>query len=370
MTLRYTTVGGLWRSIKILKSTQDYEPGSQPIRDTIASNPVTAGTYYLAHAGVDEDSLALYRSDGSALTVTTHYTFDSDRSKVTITATGATYLTGYNLDADYDYNIMGRDMTYNDSKTLLDGIERGIEDDCDLVFADQSSADPRYEFHKDEKLTGRGYADDVYDLKYYPCVKLSTTTNGAYTAGASTITLTDGSGFPQFGNINIGGNEVTITARTGNTLSITPLTVNVASGAVVRGEIVKVSLDPRGLQPVFQILTPDIHYSFDADTGRIMLYDDYFIRDTYGLIRPIEGADDRMRVSYYVGWHCPTVDCYIPGDIAQLVYTRAARRLMQSTLYKSVISNKTGIEFMSFTPNEREDEKIISQYRALKIDRC
>lgn len=338
MALRYTTVGEFWKFMGYNESVMDFQAGNEPSRETVAASPVPAGDYYLDQLAVNEDTLVLY-AGSTALTITTHYTFDSDTSKVTITAAGATALSGEALTAEYEYCSLGKNLSYNESERLLQSAEDKLHRDVGTVFADESVSSPDYLAVSDEFQKGKGYRYVHYSTVYRPLVNLSTTVNGAYTTGGSEITLADGSGFPASATINIGGNKVSYTSRSGNVLTVPTTTPSIADGAVVRGEVVEVSTAASGTTPSFIVLTPDTDYAIDYVTGEVQLQDSYYYdSDTLStsvVDTPQFGTQNRFRITYLTAWYEPGQDISIPDDIREIVYHFAALRLLNRTILKS-----------------------------------
>lgn len=346
MALRYSTVQGFWKFMGINNSILDYQPSNVTdgtftnSKEVVKVSPVAAGTYYLKQKGVNENTLVLYATS-TALTITTHYTFDSDTSAVTITSTGATVLSGKSLEAVYEYSDFGKDLNYNETERLLQQAENRLHREVGNVFADQSSSTPAYTKIVAEPKKGGGTRYVHYNTNYYPLIKLQTIVNGAYTTGATTITLTDASGFPTSGTIYIGGNKVAYTSRTNNVLTIPSATPSIDNGSVVRGEVIEVSTVGSGSAKSFLVLTPDTDYSIDYETGEVQLEDTYYhtadntVINTDGYNSPKYGGEDRVRLTYMTAWREPGQNAEVPEQITELVYSMAGVQLLNRTLLKA-----------------------------------
>lgn len=368
MTLKYTTVQGFWKFLLLNESITDFQPGQTPERETVASNTVAAGDYYLNNMGVNEDTLVLYKGGTStALTPTTHYTFDSDTSKVTITSAGATLLDTSDLTAEYEYNSNGKYLNYNQTTSLLAESEADVEDRCNTVFADQTSSTPGYLQVNNEPLMGQGCSNNLYSLSRGSIVKLQTTVDGDYTTGASTIDITDATGFPESGTIYIGGNKVTYTSKASNTLTIPSSTQSISDGAVVRGEVVEVTTSPTGVTPTFTVLTPDTDYIIDYNRGDIQLVDSYYSQEDTYLSTAQDGILDRVRVTYMQAWHKENKDAEIPSEIAKIVYMIAGRQLIQRTVLKSHAGQRDNFNPTSFGFSKIDIDELIKQYKVYKF---
>ena len=358
MALSYVTVGAFWKRLGIYENVLDFQPGSTPEKETVASSPVTAGDYYLDLLGVDEDNLNLY-AGSTQLTITTHYTFDSDTSKVTITSAGATALSGEDLTADYGYCSLGRHLNYNETLDILEAAEASIHNKTHTVFS--NVATPTYKAIVDEKHNGKGGNGALYSTALFPIVKLHTTVNGAYTTGGAEITLADATGFPSSGTIYIGGNKVTYTALSTNTLTIPTSTPSIPDGAVVRGEVIEVSTDSSGAGINYTVLDPDTDYSIDYDTGVFQLQDEfYYLNDGIGV--PQRGVMDRVNVSYQQAYHDEGADPEIPFDLPQIIFSLAGRVVRSNTVLKSHINQRDNFNPQSTTETKELIDDFVSEY--------
>jgi hypothetical protein len=363
MALRYTTVQNFWKFIGINESVLDFQPGNKPERETVQTGTVTAGDYYLNQLGVNEDTLVLYvGGTNTALTLTTDYTFDSDTSKVTITSDGATALGSSDLTAVYEFSSLGKVLNFNETTTLLEQAENRLHSECNTYFADQSLTAPAYLQINDELLMGQGWDNNLYSLRWGPVAKLQTTVDGAYTTGAYTIDVVDASGFPASGTIYIGGNKVTYSSKSNNTLTIPDSTPSIEDGAVVRGEVVEVSTTPTGITPTYQVIIPDQDYSMDYDTGQIQLMDEYYFASDTWLTKPQDGVSDRVRLTYNNAWHEVGQDAEIPDEIVDVVHMMAGRKSVQRTILKGLTGQRDNFNTQSFAFSKTDIQEIIQRY--------
>jgi hypothetical protein len=365
MAVKYTTVQKFWKFMGLNESVMDFQPGNTPSRETVASSPVTEGDYYLDQLGVNEDTLKLY-AGSTQLTITTDYTFDSDTSKVSITAAGETALSGEDLTAEYEYNQLGKDLNYNETTRLLEQAEARLESETNAVFADQSASSPSYLQITSESDTGKGCIDNTYQVDNWPVVKLQTTVDGDYTTGSATLSLVDASGFPSSGTIYIGGNKVTYTAKSTNDLTVPTSTPSISDGATVRGEIVEVSTSPSGSDPTFAVLSPDSDYSIDYDTGRIQLMDEYYFQTDTSFEKPSDGVQDRLRFYYQHAWHEPGQDAEIPNEIEEIVYNMAGVQLLNRTILKANSGQRDNFGPGNMQQLKDTVESGLMRYRILK----
>ena len=360
----YTTVQKFWKFMGLNESVLDFQPGNTPSKETVAASPVTAGDYYLDQLGVNEDTLKLYAGI-TQLTITTDYTFNSDTSKVTITASGATALSGEDLTADYEYNALGQDLNYNETVRLLEQSENRVKNECNVTFANQSDAAPAYLSVSDEKQPGKGGIANLYQAYNWPIVKLQTTVDGDYTTGGATLSLVDASGFPSAGTIYIGGNKVSYTAKTGNDLTVPTSTPSISDGATVRGEVVEVSTSPSGNDPSFTVLNPDSDYTIDYDTGSIQIMDEFYFATDSISDAPPDGVYDRLKLNYQHAYHNVGVDAVVPEEIEEVVYMMAGRQVLQRTVLKSNAGQRDNFSSQSFAFSKTDIEEILRRYRVL-----
>jgi hypothetical protein len=372
MTLKYTNVADFWKFLGVNKNVMFAQPGTTPSRETVASTPVAAGKYYLVNPGVNKDTLTLYVGNTSAaLTETTHYTFDSETNEIVLNSTGASYVgSTQNMTAGYQYTLLADVVGYDQTVATLETNERAFEDDTNTVFADQALTTPVYDQINEEAMTSVGWNNNIYNLDYFPVVKLHSTVTAAYTTGGTTLQIASGTGFPATGTIYVDGNEVSYTSKAGNILTVPSITPTIASGGVVRGEVLKVTLDAPGSTPTYQVLTPEIDYLMDYDTGSIQILGDFYLNLQYANTRPAAGYFDRMRATYLQAWHEPGKPCELPSDIVQAVYYMSAQDLQMRTILKAGVN-----ALENFNPNStRAVEEYIksktSDYSCVRISRC
>lgn len=364
--MKYTTVQKFWKFLGINQSTENYQPGNVTdgnveTTETVKAAPVTAGNYYLLQKGVNEETLELFAGT-TKLTEATDYTFDSDTSKVIINATGASTLTGKSLTTTYEYSGFGNELNYNETVRLLEQAEDRVDSEINAVFADQSETDPAYLKIVNELHPGKGANDNLYSTSYSPLIKLQTTVATDYTTGGNELVLTNASGFPTSGTIYVGGNKLSYTSKSSNTLTIPTGTPSIDSGSIVRGEVVEVSTSPSGIDPTFEILTPEIDYTIDYDTGLIQLMDEYYFQTDTNFTYPGNGITDRFRVTYMHAWHEIGQDAEVPDEIEELVYMIAGRKLAQRTVLKAITGQRDNFNPNSFGFSELDIERIVRRY--------
>jgi hypothetical protein len=245
--------------------------GSVPDKDNTSLEEIGKGdnttlTFWFDKLGVIEDTYTIsYGSTASsvtALTEDTHYTVDLDTSKITLTTAGRTAVGSNYIYAEYKYNraeIVNSDLTL-----ALITAENKVRRDTEVKFADYTVTAPSYiQITNEIKKAQYDPYQKVYDFYHVPIVKIQTTVNGAYTTGGTSIILDDATGLPSSGTIYIGGEKVAYTARSSNTLTIPSSTASIDDAAVVRGEVIELSMEPEGTARDFDVLTPDTEYEMD-----------------------------------------------------------------------------------------------------------
>lgn len=362
MVLRYTTVGGFWKKYGLNESVLDFQAGSTPARETVASATVSAGDYYLDQLGVNEDTLSLY-AGSTQLTITTHYTFDSEKSKVTITSDGATALSGQDLTAEYDYNSLGKDLTYDESVLILEAAEAELERKAMQRFSNTTTI--QYRQVSDEEVVF--VADKLrlkksINTKYNPLVYVETTVNGAYTTGGVEITLSDASLFPSSGTVTIGENKVTYSAKAGNVLTVPSSTSSISDGAAVSSTVVEVSLENEGNTLVWSVLEANKDYDVDPVSGYIRILNNAFFNEVSVSDLNIYPDNIKTRISYWNAWHEPGANPEIPSDVIECVYLIAARNLRRNTVFKSHINQRDNFAPTTSTESMEFIKYVIDEY--------
>jgi len=333
----------------------------------------TTTVFFLDNLGVIEDNFTILSGStaaaATALTISTDFTLGLDDSRLTLTAAGVTAVGSNTIFAEYSHTngvLLNTEMIRE-----LNSAENKLLRDTNQVFVDSTVTNPGYRqvsnesikaFHRDEYLS----FDKVFDLFYTSLVKVQTTVNGAYTTGGTTIVLDDASLLPNAATINIGDNKVTYTAKSTNTLTIPSATPSIADAAVVRGEVVELSIAPEGSLPSYRVLTPDTEYETDYDHGRFKPLANAF----FGEI----SADDRrfpsnylLRVTYMSAWHEFGANPTIPDEIEWVVNAMAARKLMGGVIAKAHTSGLNKFNPTLVNVDMDEINAVIEEYSPLNV---
>lgn len=363
----YSSTESLTQFMHLLGSVPDKD--STTTKEDVGTGDGTTLVFFLANLGILEDTYTIsygaVETSVTDLTETTHYTLDLDTSELTLTTAGRTAVASNNIYAVYKFNKAG--VANSDMTLALNAAEAKIARDTHVTFADQTVAAPGYIKIENESIKGHyDPYDKVYDVGHPPIIKLQTTTNGAFTLGETTLTLTSGSGFPSSGTIYVDGNKVAYTAKSTHNLTVPNTTPSIDDDSTVRGEVVELSMEPEGTAPDYEVLDPDTEYEIDYDNGRIKVLASGY----WGEI----SSDDRiypsnylLRLNYMHAWHDLGRDAEIPGDIEWAVNALAARKMMGSVVAKA---NELGLD--GFSPSlinvDREEIKeTIENYQTLNV---
>ena len=346
-----------------------------PNKDSTANENIGTGdnstsTFWLDQIGIITPTYTIYGGNSSggvltALVETTHYTLDLDTSKLELTSSGITTVNTSTLWGKYDYN--SNELLSNELNDLLLVAETKLELYTEQRFADGTATDPNYREISNEQIKGHYRPEDkVYDLFFMPMVALSTTTDGAYTTGITTIQLTSATGFPSTGTIYIGGNKVAYTAKSGDVLTISTATPSIATGATVRGEVIELSSEPEGNALSYSVLVPDTDYQVDYLHGRVAILRNAFWSEISAEDR-IYPSNYWIRASYFHAWHEKNITPTIPSEIQEIVNFFAAQDLFKRTVSKSYMTGLNDFNPKKMQISEDDIMERLDQYRPLHV---
>lgn len=362
----YTTVSNFIKYLGLYKTVPNKDSNTQ---ENVGTGDNSTSTFWLDNLAIITGSYTLKYgaswSVATALTEYTDYTLDLDTSKITLTSGGITTIGANVLWADYAY--ANEELTNSIIEEALNAAESRVELFTGQRFADSSASSPNYREISNELKKGH-YApeDKIYDLFFSPIVEINTTTNGDYTIGSATITLSDASYLPSTGTLYIGGNKVEYTAVSGNDLTISTATPSISTGSVVRGEVIELSTEPEGSALSFAVLDPDTEYEVDYLNGRINI-----LRNAYwGEIN----AEDRLypsnywvRCTYMQAWHEKNTLPTIPDEIQEVVHMIAAQRVIQRIINRAYMTGLNEFDPTKIETNEETIKNILEYYKPLNI---
>lgn len=357
----------LTKFLHLLGTIPDHK--STTAKELVGTGDDSTAVFWLDKLGVIESTYTL--SYGAAetsvtdLTETTHYVLDLDTSKLTLTATGITAVSTNNIYAVYQYNKL--ELLNSDILKALNAAENKLLRDTDQIFADQTATNPLFKKVVNESIKGHHNPyEKVFDFHFQPTIKLQTTTNGAFTLGGTTLTLTSGTGFPTTGTIYVGGNKVVYTAKSTNDLTVPATTPSIATGATVRGEVIEVSIQPEGSSPSYAVLDPDTEYEIDYNQGRIKPLANAYWGEITARDR-IFHSNYLIRVSYMHAWHEMEEIATIPDEIEWVVNAIAARRLMGSVVAKATEAGINDFNPALIDVDKEAIMEVIDEYTTLNV---
>jgi len=311
----------------------------------LAQNKLISGTLTLTHG-------TSATATQTALTETTHYTINIDRSKITLTSAGATAIGTDGVYAEYEYNTL-----FNNSKiqSILDRSQSMIDELTNNHWADGTDATPDYEQVTEEKHKGKGDYDREYYTNKYPIPDVTTTLNGAVTADDTTITVVSTNGFPSSGSISIGTDRIDYTGKTSTTFTGCTSVSAHATGLTVNSWVVEVSNTTEGSEPVFEVIEKDVDYDLDLSTGRITILRDLTFTNTTDAFSeaPNYLVPNRLRFTGQVGYD------EIPDTITHLCILITAQELINLGITKALINGIDGFVPQSAEKLQPEIDRLI-----------
>jgi len=354
--------------VKFLRLLRTIPNNETTTKEEVGTGDASTTVFWLDHLGVIEGTSTFYygateSTATTALTETTHYTLDLDLSKLTLTSAGVTVLSTNKIFAGYSYN--SEELLNSELLKELNVAEDRFMKKTEQTFTTTTLLN--YNQITNEMIKGHYNPEGkVYDLYYLPLVKIHTTVNGAYTTSGTEIILTDASLLPSTGTIYIGGNKVTYTGKTSNTLTIPASTPSIADGAKVRGEVVELTSEPEGTEPSYSVLDPDTDYEIDYNQGRVKILSNAYWGEVSAADR-IYPSNYLVRLSYMNAWHEPNQDPEIPDEIEWVVNAIASRKLMGS-----IVAKATTIGLNDFNPSlinvdKEAIQEVIDEYSVLNV---
>lgn len=346
------------------------ENPSSRVKENVGTGDNSTTIFRIANAFVLDGTYTFYYGSSAdsvtALTETTHYTFDKDLGELTLTATGVTVVDTNNIYVKYKYCTIG--LTDDQLQEVLDRAQNQVEKQLSTKFADGTLATPSYGKITNEKQDGKGYFNRAYYLNYFPLPDVSTNLDGSLTALATTITVDSTNGFPSTGFFTIENEKVTYTGKTSTTFTGCTRGAN-DSTAVAHDDnikispyVIEVSVTTQGTTPVWEVLKEDTEFDIDKNTGKVSIYKtDLLLDSTVNTHSPMKGVPNRFRSSYLYGWD------EVPNDIVRLVLMIASKDLMHTAVRKA-----TAIGHNEFNPGliNVDDQWIkdtMNSWKSLKV---
>lgn len=359
----FTTLLKFWKSLNLVKTIP--WAGNES-KESVGTGDLVTTTFWLDNLGVIENTYSLYHgTSDTLLTETTHYTLDMDISKITLTSAGLTAVSADAIKVAYSYNLLN--LPNSEALRIVNYAEDHFLKQTEMTFADATATNPLYNKVADEVFEGRFDARwKTFDTAFTPIVKLQTTISTDFALGSSDLVLVSASGFPTAGTINVGGNKVSYTAKSGDTITVPVTTPAVVSASVVVGEVIEISKESEGSLPSYTILNRDEDYKIDFDNGRIELLGNAYFGEFQDTDRYYP-ANYMMKATYMSAWHEPTKAPEIPDDVEQCVFMLATNRLMKATVGKAHITGQNDFQPSLVAVDRTDIDEIIQRYKQLNV---
>lgn len=336
--MAYVTAEQVLESLGWLQEIPEFVSGQTPVIETVDdSGTISDGTVvYLDHNNIIADSLVLaYGASSSSITnlaVTTDFTLDAAKGKITINATGAGKIGTDNLYAvEYKYIEIDGRTSYSESffTNLITAKEAWINTYC------QQSFDTPTQVLREQHY-GKGRYGQLYrPYQLLPFVKTLTLSSDV-ASDATEFTVSSTTGLSSGDYLTIGTEVVTIdTVDDATTLTVTRATLGTtasahAANAKLVNVVIEVSNNDSGVDTSFTVQQYEQDWDFTEDTGSFILHfvdvtQDGLILDQY----PPKGVPNRVRITYSYGRSS------VPQDVQEATKQLVAKHLMSTRIGKS-----------------------------------
>jgi len=369
MVLKYTTAIKFNRALKLDEHIPDYP--STTSKETVGTGDGSTTIYYLDQKGVIEYTETLITGStaesGATTTLTrgTHYDMDYDKSRVTLTASGVASVASTSIFADYEYNKYGARNTH--ITEALERAEAEIDSGVNSVFtsANIGSETPTYTTVTNELHIGQGQDQRVYQTDFAPINNSSTTTSGAISSSATTITVGSTTGFPSSGTAGIESDKFSYTGKSTTTFTgVTGLTASHDSATTVTSYVIESAFDDEGNVPNWVVMQPDSEYSLNPQSGNVKLVNntvsDSIVFDNF---QPQRTVWDRVRLSYQYGYD------NIPEEIVRATHYIAGKDMFTAEVLNSLARGTDGFSTDSINDVDAWIKRTINKYKIWFIKR-
>jgi len=369
-TATYATVLDLCKFMQIESRVPDPRTTGDRVKENLGSVTTSTTRLFTDYAFVIDGSYTFYygatetASTNSALTEGTHYTLDKDLGEVQLTDAG-TALTGLSGDNNIygKYSFSEVELTSSQMQDALNRAQAHLDDETNNHWATGTDATPDYNQATNEKHRGKGRFDRNYFTKNYPIPDVSTYNTSEITADDEIIYVNSTNGFPSSGYIAIDGDKITYTGKTTTSFTgCSDITAHSSTALTVTPHVFEISTTEAGSTPSWTVLRPETEYDLDYDSGRVHVYRDDFVLDTYTSNNPPQ-IPYRFKATYQWG------NTTIPDDVKQLCLAIAARDgPIKATLRRNYTGGKTGYDQQTTTFDDEWINKKIIDYRNNKSE--
>ena len=355
MTTHYATTLELARFLNIEGTIPSRSAGATRSNENVGTITSGTTTYYLDHAYILDGSYTIY-ADSTELTENTDYTLDKDTGTITLINGADTTYDGQTLYAKYSFCLL--QITDTQLAQIIVEAEKKIDRMTNNHWADGTQSTPDYIQVTNEKHDGKGKYDRTYYLNYFPLPDVSTTLTSDVSISDTTINVSSTDGFPSSGYINIGTDKISYTGKTATSFTgCSGIDSTHSSGDSVYPFVFEISTTSEGSDPTWEVLERDVDYDIDLKTGRVYVYNDYYMFDTPSYVTyPPRLVPNRFRASYIWG------NSEIPDSIKQLTLMMAARDLIKSNAGRQLIDGRSIGNINDYNIFDEDVENLLNEY--------
>jgi len=353
MALRYTTTLKFAEMIGVVKNIPSWDiADATPTNEAVGTGNGVTTQFFLDQINIIADSYTLY-ANAVAMTETTHYTIDKSTGEITLTTAGVTMLSTNNLTAKYKYFDNGMSDSYITS--VLERAEKEVDKDINSIFTDGTATNPTYTL-KTEYQSSEGFFRDRIITEKKPLIDVETTLDGDLAIDATTIPLTDASGYPTSGYIIIGSEVISYTGITTNNLT------TATRGALGTTAATHTDLDAVHSTILFRSDTIEgtaVSWTIQPWNTSMNATEEgliYIFKDASPDPLTRQGVANRIKILYYYGYDT------IPEDIIRLSLIYAKKMLAQDNIGKAFIAGRNEFRPEMLSADESEIQKIVDSY--------
>lgn len=375
-TLRYASVLQLAKILGLKKDSFSYEVGVTPTKESMNTSTTTAGqTIYFDHRKVLSGSYTLYYGSNEAtalpLTETTHYTVDLTKGSATLTTAGAILIGSNTIWGVYSYISEEVDYTNGDLQEVLLRAEDEVDSDTQSTFTDGTATNPAYPLQV-ETHASNGLFDKRYLTKKRPLIDLQTTLASGISSSATSLDVDTGTGdlFPTTGFLSIGNEIIAYTGITNDTFTGLVRGYDGSTAAAhsaadpIHSTTIQVSGTLEGSTPTWTALSHESE-AFVKDIGEVVLYNPENIETLFitTVVHPRPGVENRIKLRYLNGFDT------VPHDINRLTLIYAKRMLNADNITGSMIKGRNEFKPEMYDVDEKEINRILSEYTMIQADK-
>ncbi len=363
MTLKYATPLQFAESLRTAIKVPSWEAGNSQANEAVGTGDNSETEFYLDQKNILSGTYTLY-ANAVAMIDVTDYVLDLTTGKIVLTSAGVTKLTTNNLTAEYQY--VGINMSEAYLTIVLKRAEKEVDNEINSTFTNGAKTNPTYP-SVTEIQPSPGYFRNQIIGEKKPLIDVETTLDGDLAIDATTIPLTDASGYPSSGQIIIGSEVITYTGITSNNLTTATRGALSSTAAThtdldaVHSTILFLSNTNEGTAVTFIVQPWDIlmhateeglFYSFDQSVSSPSQFPDRLTR---------QDVANRVKLIYLYGYDT------IPEDITRLTLIFGKRQLMQDTIGNAIIEGRDEFKPRMFNADMDEMQRIIGSYLVLPM---